>query len=758
MFAKPIARRLASPVSCFLASLLVTLPVLFSACSSREEVPTDPGGDEPLDSITATVDETGGVVALEDGTAVVFPAGAVSAPLDVTLAKLEPSTWFEGTGEQEMAVVRTTAAVSQFQENVEIRFPLPEGMSTADSSGVMIGVIDEESGAVEMETSRVRMIDGAPFAVVETNHFTSRLCEWFFGQDPPASALLSVPYFNQGSSPYCWAVTVQTVTQAVNYQDLRSAMDVIGAAGIDEQGISDVGYRTNSAIASIVKYRTGVAPTRKLWDYVNNTQMRDYLWREIGVNHHPVGLFVGKWSHAVTVVGYDGSTFKIHDPASVSTGQIGYTSKAWNEFVDGMDIGDKLVTMVVSKPLSTSNERITASWLPDAFEFTKPRYGEDMPAIYRYQWDYREEDGYSLRNPATDEVADPLPGEVEIFRVNGDLQLANSSRTASTDVGVYVDITALGDPPSGVGRLSTYHEATLGPNSTKTIHLDDTPVDEFRYNTSEEEDYVLSAIVRVGGNTVDWQSVEFSIAPVVPEITSVTPSTAAVGDQVTIRGTKLGYLPKNNEILFNGTTAVEVVSWADNNIVVVVPEGATTGPLKEKRGEVDSNTVDFTVSETTTLSGSVGVSYGDEVIDHATITVTGTWTLQAEGAVLDYYIPETRHYSWYVRKDAPGSLELSFSASIAPSEVTMDSGGKIVFQAIEWEYTTTASGSSFPWSESGSDGSNSLSFTVQTFDDLLCSNPYFAVYGDVYDAEGNLVASRAFLNGRTAAVFCVKPQ
>ncbi|MCA9759575.1 MAG: hypothetical protein KDA27_27515, partial [Candidatus Eisenbacteria bacterium] len=167
---------------------------------------------------------------------------------------------------------------------------------------------------------------------------------------------------------------------------------------------------------------------------------------------------------------------------------------------------------------------------------------------------------------------------------------------------------------------------------------------------------------------------------------------------------------------------------------------------------------DFTVSEVTTLAGNVDVSYGEEVVTGATINVSGTWSLRAEGAVLDYYIPDTRHYSWYVRKDAPGELVLNFSASISPAEVNLNGGGKIVFHPIEWEFSTSASGSSFAWSESGSDGQNTVSFTFDTYKDMLCSNPYFAVYGDIYDAEGNLTETHSFQNGRTVGVFCMKPE
>jgi hypothetical protein len=213
----------------------------------------------------------------------------------------------------------------------------------------------------------------------------------------------------------------------------------------------------------------------------------------------------------------------------------------------------------------------------------------------------------------------------------------------------------------------------------------------------------------------------------------------------------------NNAVVFNGEEADSVVSWSDDEVVVVVPEEATTGPLWLARGEVESDSLDFTVSEYTTLSGTVIRSYADEVVGGTIISVNGNWTLEAEDAELDYFVPETHHYSWYAKLGKPGELYVSFNADIAPSEIDTDNGGKIVFHPLEWTFTTDSYGSSFPWSDWGSDGSKGVSFTFNAFDDMLCIRPYFAVYGEVYNSEGDIVNERAFLNGRTVGIFCVKP-
>lgn len=742
--------------------------VALAACSSGDNAksptdPIDPPPEElPTTINTETISPSGGTVALKDGTSVVFPAGAVSSPLQVTLKKGQPSTWFDGSGEQQKAVVETTASVTEFAKDVEIRIPLPVGMTPADSSDVLAGVIDETTGAVTVEASHISMIDGKPFLVVETNHFSSRFAEWLFGKDPPSSALLTLPYYSQGSSPYCWATSLEMVTQGANYGDLRSIADIIGAAGIDEGGISAASFRMSSTISGIVKGRTGVKPDRNMFDWVNKSLMRDYLRREIGVNKRPVALFLGKAEHAIVVVGYDGSNFRVHDPASLTTTSVGYTVKPWSDMIDGMAINDKLVTLVVPKDLPATTDRVTVNFLSQAFQFLKPYYGPgEESQLWRYKWDYTRPEGYSIRNVVTDQIGNPIPGEVSTLKVGGEIQLANSSRTASKDVVVYLDVQALG-APSGMGRLSTQQVVTVGPNSTKNLQVPDIPVDTFRYNIIDEPvEYTLSAIVREGGNTLDWQTVKFKIAPVTPVLTSVVSAAAAVGEEVTITGKKLGLMALNNEVSFNGVKADSIVSWDDAEIKVIVPEGATSGPLLVKRGEVESNSLTFTVSEFTTLSGSVNRSWGNDsslgFLKDANITASGAWSVRGSGLFLQLIEPVTTTYYFQAKLGEPVEVTLNFSGSAGLSELPSSSGGKYVLHPLVWSMGTSNYGSNFPLSETGSGGYRTYSFTLQTLDDGFCGVAKWGISADVYDAEGNLTQSDKYLNGRTAALFCVAP-
>lgn len=736
---------------------------LVAACGGKDggpATPLDPQDPPPPpptnpDSATSTVSNAGGSVLLPDGSGVVFPAGAVSTSMPVTVRKADPGAWFDADATRSRVVLTTTAPVSEFNGQVEIRVPLPADATLADTSRVVAGVIDEETGAVTVERSTIRMIDGKPYAVVSTNHFTSRVVEWLFGKQPPSSAMLSVPYYNQGSSNYCWAASLHMVTQATDFEQLRAITDIIGKAGIDEEGITSISFRMSSAVASAVRDRTGVRPDRKMWDYVNANLVRDYLWQEIGVNGRPVAVYVGGWEHAVVVVGYDMNTFRIHDPNATSNGAIGYTTKEWKTFVEGMGIKDRIVTLAVPKAVK-GGDRVTASFLNEAIQFTKPAFGPEAPAaVYQYAWDYTRPSGYSFRHLTARDVMDPLPGEVDRLQTVAEIQLSNSSRTAARDISVYLDITAMG-APTGVGRLSTHRDVTVGPNSLVNLTVPDILVDTFRFNSKSTVEYVMTVSALTGSTTVDQQSIVFRIDPVRPDLTSVSPSTAAVGDEVTIKGQKLGRIPFNNTVTFNDTKADSIVSWSDSEIKVIVPEDATTGPLVVKRGEVTSDSLDFTVSKLTTLNGTSTQSFN---LSGATLTATGPWSLQGVGASLDYYVPDTQHHIYSVKAGETATFSYTFGAVVSPASWKTAQGNTVQFKYVEWTVETQlqpVTGSSPVLEQSGSGGSRTYTFTPLKRGDTFRSHPTVLVYGDLFDSNGKLIVANTKLGEFVVGVFTVE--
>ena len=82
---------------------------------------------------------------------------------------------------------------------------------------------------------------------------------------------------------------------------------------------------------------------------------------------------------------------------------------------------------------------------------------------------------------------------------------------------------------------------------------------------------------------------------VIQHIVSITPTSAKVGDLVTIKGTDFGYSRGTNAIYFNGTIATEYQSWTETEIVVRVPDNASNGKVTLKIATRESNKLDFEV-------------------------------------------------------------------------------------------------------------------------------------------------------------------
>jgi RHS repeat-associated protein len=101
-----------------------------------------------------------------------------------------------------------------------------------------------------------------------------------------------------------------------------------------------------------------------------------------------------------------------------------------------------------------------------------------------------------------------------------------------------------------------------------------------------------NVVVTVGG--VASNGVNFTVLPV-PSITSLNPTSGAVGTSVTITGTNFGSTQGTSTVTFNGAAATTITSWGTTSIVVTVPTGATTGNVVVTVSGVPSPGVNFTV-------------------------------------------------------------------------------------------------------------------------------------------------------------------
>ena len=131
-------------------------------------------------------------------------------------------------------------------------------------------------------------------------------------------------------------------------------------------------------------------------------------------------------------------------------------------------------------------------------------------------------------------------------------------------------------------------------------------------------------VVTIGG--MASHSVNF-IVGTPPTISYTNPVSGTVGAQISVVGNYFGSTQGSSTVTFNGISATPT-SWSNAQIVVPVPNGATTGPLAVTVGSIASNRVNFTVLPTPSItnlspsSGPVG----------AAVTITGTSFGATQGA------------------------------------------------------------------------------------------------------------------------------
>src|SRR5262249_51601668 len=106
---------------------------------------------------------------------------------------------------------------------------------------------------------------------------------------------------------------------------------------------------------------------------------------------------------------------------------------------------------------------------------------------------------------------------------------------------------------------------------------------------------------RAGGTTPGpvWSFTTGS-APPAPSITSLLPTSGAVGTVVTISGANFGATQGASSVTFNGAAGTPS-SWTAGSIVVAVPSAATSGPVVVTVNGVASVGMGFTVTAATSV-------------------------------------------------------------------------------------------------------------------------------------------------------------
>ena len=462
-----------------------------------------------LSSKTQTVGPDGGSIVLDTGVKVVFPAGAVTRSMDVSVKQLDASQFVD---EQTSGILLDcSAAMSTFDRPVEFHIPLPAWFTPRDADAVLAGVWDETTGAVQIEPSSVVMTDGKPELVVEATHFSWRIFEWFkknYGTPPTAAGPLEIPYYSQ-SGGYCWAATLQMLNEAAHHSEVNEEFSIIGFVGIDDSGLGARAARSYPSISGLISAQTRAWPERLLWSMKTQSALRTYIRRQIAFQGRPVGLIFG--THAWVFVGYDATSFDVMDPQGQS-GDI-YKSGTWERL--GLGDWDEMTTVVVPQPLASDRPLVTVNIKDGAVQFEKPKTSTPADQI-NFQWDYTRRDvGYSWYSKHLGAVVPTITGEATELRIlvsseNG-IEIANS-HWGGAPAAVRVNLEIQGKGPNKT-HYSTGVDLSVKPREMERFKIPEIPVSAFRDPAPVPVEYSLRVRVVVGGKVVDDAGVTFVLEP-----------------------------------------------------------------------------------------------------------------------------------------------------------------------------------------------------------------------------------------------------
>ena len=166
---------------------------------------------------------------------------------------------------------------------------------------------------------------------------------------------------------------------------------------------------------------------------------------------------------------------------------------------------------------------------------------------------------------------------------------------------------------SGFGAVRNFNPVTIGGVSVTPTSWSDTAI-TIPVPTSLPAG---NANVVVTVNSLASNAAPFIVTP---SITSISADAGAIGATITIAGASFGATQGTNTLTFNGVAATPSL-WSDTSITVLVPGGATTGPVLVSVNGIASNSVSFTVNS---LSPTISALNPTRGVAGAQVTITGT--------------------------------------------------------------------------------------------------------------------------------------
>ncbi|MBK8975230.1 MAG: hypothetical protein IPM29_04850 [Planctomycetes bacterium] len=438
---------------------LLTIGTL-GACGDGDRTPPVAGGSDAagvavaiVASASATIDASGGVLALASGVTIEFPAGAVADAVAVTARQTEP-TWRERAGDAHVVELELDGDRTKFARELTIRIPLPPERD--DLVWATAGYVDADGWTV-VEPCTIEADDGGRRIVATTDHFSKH--SFTCSAAPPGTVSpLDVPYYCQGPTPHCWAGAAQMLSRAVVPGEL-GVFDFVGRAG-SAQGLSPHDIGAGSTMTKLLSDRTGLAPHATLW---RADALSLFNWGDLSMNNllaylrtqlslgRPVLISPARASHAWVLIGYDdGVSFIAHNSQEGSICGMSNKRVTLKQLaLDGATpFADSYATVVFADPLSAARPRVSVN-LPTRSLWFVSASGDRMV----FDWDAAASVGHSFQ-PTSGGVGAPtrsIPPDMDFLQFGatppdqspiGGIELHNASRTDRAVVDVVVKITA----------------------------------------------------------------------------------------------------------------------------------------------------------------------------------------------------------------------------------------------------------------------------------------------------------------------------
>jgi len=306
---------------------------------------------------------------------------------------------------------------------------------------------------------------------------------------------------------------------------------------------------------------------------------------------------------------------------------------------------------------------------------------------------YSAEDGTQSFAPSTVGIFSPNPAAGYQIEIGAGL----TERTATIYVGAYRSQGQF-EAYLSDGSAPLYVDTSTDSGSQNLMNH----VYSIRFHAASEGQklivkYTLLANHNYGNVTLQAITVNGQPRPF-PVIQALSHTTDTAGTLIWITGANFG--PNMGSVLFNGVAA-QILSWSDTQIQLLVPAGATSGPVIVSVDGANSNSVGFTVlggggsaSAVTLLPTQASMLVGDtrsfRALDASGLMANVSNWSSSDTSIADFG-PDPDNPTGPPLLTAKASGQVTINADSSSATVTVYSGTTFPAGTVMWTVPSTAS-------------------------------------------------------------------